>query len=166
MIEDAAQIVGHEEDDGSMDAIVAKLEDPSNKAAKLLGIDQCTRDIEKAILAYDLVKDKPPVWRGTEEAMLKSALQMCGVTEGKAGGRPPALEFVKNYGMGEEGYYQLLTKLVEFGKICKAAEILFGRVGRKSIYFPKAINYIVNSPVVDPKAKYTCGDAELETLLK
>ena len=59
----------------------------------------------------------------------------------------------------------LVRKLVEFETVCKAAEVLFKNIGRKSKYFPAAIDYMINSPKIDPTETYSCGDAELETLL-
>ena len=105
MIADQAQILGHSEDDGSMEEILEKLKDPSNKLAKSHGVASCAKRIEKEISKSDEVKDKPLVWRLSAEKKLQNALMMCGVAKGKSTGRATALEFVKSYNIGKEGYY-------------------------------------------------------------
>jgi hypothetical protein len=164
VISDHTQILGHSEDDGSMDQIMKKLKDPSNKLAKFHGVASCAKRIEKAIESYAEVKDQPNPPPGRKK-WLEGELKSCGVAGGKSSGRATALQLVMHYNIGKEGYYRLLRKLVEFEKVCKSAEILFKNIGRKPKFFPTSINYMVNSPNIDPKEEYSCGDAELETLL-
>ena len=49
--------------------------------------------------------------------------------------------------------------------MCEASKILFKTLNGGDD-FEKAMNYMINSPKVDPNTKYNCGDEDLELLLQ
>ena len=54
--------------------------------------------------------------------------------------------------------YFVLEKRVNFGDVCEAARILFQEL-KGGEAFDLAIEYMINSPRLDPNVKYGCGDA-------
>jgi len=65
----------------------------------------------------------------------------------------------------EESMYLIFKKKVDFGKVCDATTILFKDLSAGPNY-EIAVNYMVKSPRINPTAKYSCGDEDLELLLK
>ncbi len=61
--------------------------------------------------------------------------------------------------------YFVFTKRVDFSDVCEASRILFKDL-KGGDDFDLAIKYMINSPRVDPNAKYKCGDEDLELLLQ
>ena len=61
--------------------------------------------------------------------------------------------------------YFVLEKRVNFGDVCEAARILFQEL-KGGEDFDLAIEYMINSPRLDPNVKYGCGDEDLELLLQ
>ena len=65
----------------------------------------------------------------------------------------------------KDARYYVFEKMVDFGKVCDASNILFKELKGGSDY-DRAIKYMIDSPNVNPSKKYECGDEELELLLK
>jgi hypothetical protein len=99
------------------------------------------------------------------EMKMTMAKRMCGLND-KGDTRAPVVELVKHYRIGNGGHYQILKRLVDLKDICSASKVLFSTLGKKSIRFGKAVNFMINSPNINPKEKYDCGDADLELMLK
>ena len=76
------------------------------------------------------------------------------------------LEIIKKYRIGDGGHYETLKRLVDLKDICSASKVLFTTLGKKSKRFGQAVNFMINSPNINPKEKYDCGDADLELMLK
>lgn len=64
----------------------------------------------------------------------------------------------------EDARYFVFAKRVDFGDVCEASKILFQEL-RGGDDFDLAVQYMINSPNVDPSVTYSCGDEDLELLL-
>ena len=65
----------------------------------------------------------------------------------------------------EYSEYLVFEKRVDFGDVCEASRILFQDLkGREDFYL--GIQYMINSPNIDPRITYNCGDEDLELLLQ
>jgi len=64
----------------------------------------------------------------------------------------------------EDARYFVFAKRVDFGDVCEASRVLFQEL-KGSEDFDLAIEYMINSPSVDPAVIYNCGDEDLELLL-
>lgn len=64
----------------------------------------------------------------------------------------------------EDARYFVFSKRVNFGDVCEASRVLFQEL-KGSDDFDLAIEYMINSPSVDPSVIYNCGDEDLELLL-
>ena len=64
----------------------------------------------------------------------------------------------------QSGRFLKFKKEVDYGNICKSANVLFNTL-KKTKYYNDAIKYMIESSSVNPELKYECGDEELQLLL-
>jgi len=164
-VTDPSAILGSTGGGAELDGIIKRIKDPKNRSAAIVGVDRCIKRVTRAVRKYDLVRDKPLVFRRGAEMMMQSAKSMCGL-DGKGDTRAPVLEIIKKYRIGDGGHYETLKRLVDLKDICSASKVLFTTLGKKSKRFGQAVNFMINSPNINPKEKYDCGDADLELMLK
>ncbi len=168
VVNDQSQVIGVDSDGSGFEEIEKQVrvyyrENPS-VATHGRPLDECLNGIQTKLDYIEENKDRNMRYLHFPKLELTSFMASCGVKD-TTKGRPTALDYVENYRLGEEGYYVLLKKLIDFNQVCKSSKILFKNIKSDPVLFSKAVDYIVNSPQVDPKEKYECGDAELETLL-
>lgn len=164
-VTDPSAILGSTGEGSELDGLLKRIKDPKNRSAAMRGVDKCIKKVRGAIRQYDLVKSKPMIHRRMAEMKMTMAKRMCGLND-KGDTRAPVVELVKHYRIGNGGHYQILKRLVDLKDICSASKVLFSTLGKKSIRFGKAVNFMINSPNINPKEKYDCGDADLELMLK
>jgi hypothetical protein len=61
--------------------------------------------------------------------------------------------------------FPVYKRLVDSGEVCRSAEILFRQIAG-SDRFDAAIQYMIDSPAIDANTRQSCGDEDLELLLK
>jgi hypothetical protein len=96
-----------------------------------------------------------------------------GVTEEKLAllgphdlGENPTPRINAEYVLGlQYSRYLVFEKRVDFGDVCEASRLLFQEL-KGGDDFDSAIEYMINSPKIDPTMTYNCGDEDLELLLQ
>lgn len=61
--------------------------------------------------------------------------------------------------------FPVFKRLVDAGEVCRSAEILFRQLAGTD-RFETAIQYMIDSPAINPRTRQSCGDEDLELLLK
>lgn len=60
--------------------------------------------------------------------------------------------------------FPVFKRLVDFGNVCQSSQILFQELANTA-RFDEAIEYMIESPAIDPVKRHSCGDESLELLL-
>jgi len=63
------------------------------------------------------------------------------------------------------GKYKVFETLLFYDDVCAASTYLFKDL-KKTAYFDRAINSIINAPNIDITNQKSCGDSDLELLLQ
>lgn len=59
----------------------------------------------------------------------------------------------------------IFKRLVDFGNVCESSAILFQNIAYTD-RFEEAVEYMLQSPNIDASTNYSCGDEDLELMLK
>jgi len=66
--------------------------------------------------------------------------------------------------MSNPATFPVFKRLVDNAEVCRSSEILFRELA-STPRFDEAVQYMIESPSIDPAVQYSCGDEALELLL-